>query len=180
VSLDTLIHECKSNNRKAQEQLFRLLSPKLFCVCVKYSRNHEEAQDNLQDGFLLILNKINQFDFKGSFEGWAKRVMINNILQKYRTENVLEIINENFPEIVDVELDEETISMDFLVKIIQELPDKYRLVFNLYVLDNYSHKEIAKMLNISEGTSKSNLSRARGILKEKLENKASNELNEAK
>jgi len=180
VNLELLIHECKSNNTKAQEQLFRLLSPKLFSVCIKYSKNYAEAQDNLQDGFLIIFDKIHQFDFKGSFEGWSKRVMINNILQKYRTQGVFEIVSENYPDVVDVEVDEETVSMEFLTKIIQELPDKYRLVFNLYVLDNYSHKEISTMLNISEGTSKSNLSRARAILKEKIENKASNEMNEAK
>jgi RNA polymerase sigma-70 factor (ECF subfamily) len=180
VNLELLIHECKKDNTKAQEQLFRLLSPKLFSVCIKYSKNYAEAQDNLQDGFLIIFNKLHQFNFKGSFEGWAKRIIINNILQKYRTQGVFEIVTENYPDVVDVDVDEETVSMEFLTKIIQELPDKYRLVFNLYVLDNYSHKEIATMLSISEGTSKSNLSRARAILKEKIENKASNEMNEAK
>ena len=180
MNLELLIHECKKDNTKAQEQLFRLLSPKLFSVCIKYSKNYAEAQDNLQDGFLIIFNKLHQFNFKGSFEGWAKRIIINNILQKYRTQGVFEIVTENYPDVVDVDVDEETVSMEFLTKIIQELPDKYRLVFNLYVLDNYSHKEIATMLSISEGTSKSNLSRARAILKEKIENKASNEMNEAK
>jgi RNA polymerase sigma-70 factor (ECF subfamily) len=180
LSIEQLINDCKKNDIKAQEQLYRQYAPKLFSDCLKYSRNYTEAQDNLQDGFLIIFNKINQFDNKGSFEGWTKRVMINNILQKYRTHGVFEIVSENYPDVVDVEVDEDTVSMEFLTKIIQELPDKYRLVFNLYVLDNYSHKEIAAMLNISEGTSKSNLSRARAILKEKIENKASNEMNEAK
>lgn len=180
VNLELLIHECKSKNIVAQEQLYRFLSPKLFSVCIKYSKNYAEAQDNLQDAFLIIFDKIHQFEFKGSFEGWAKKVVINNILQKYRTQGVFEIVTENYPDVVDVEVDEETVSMEFLKKIIQELPDKYRLAFNLYVLDNYSHKEIATLLNISEGTSKSNLSRARAILKEKIENKASNEMNEAK
>ena len=167
--LEQLIYECTKNNTKAQEQLYHLLAPKLFAVCLKYSRSYEEAQDNLQEGFLLIYEKINQFHFKGSFEGWAKRVMINNILQKYRTQGVFEIVTENYPDVVDVEVEEETISMEFLTKIIQELPDKYRLVFNLYVLDNYSHKEIAEMLEISVGTSKSNLARAKSILKDKIE-----------
>ena len=81
--IEQLIHDCKKGNTKAQEQIYRLLSPKIFAVCLKYSRNYEEAQDNLQEGFLLLFEKINQYQFKGSFEGWAKRVVINYVLQQY-------------------------------------------------------------------------------------------------
>lgn len=169
MSLEQLILDCKNNNIKAQEQLFRLFSSKLFAVCLKYSRNYEEAQDNLQDGFLLIFEKIGQFSFLGSFEGWAKRVMINNALQYYRKEKFLELVTENIADEQEIDLDDSSISLDYLLGIIQQLPDRYRLVFNLYVIDNYSHKEIAAMLNINIGTSKSNLSRARMILKEKIE-----------
>jgi len=167
--IEQLIYECTKRNTKAQEQLYRLLAPKLFSVCLKYSRNYEEAQDNLQEGFLLIFDKISQFKNKGSFEGWAKRVVINYTLQQYRNQNVFEIVSENIPDIENVEIDDENISLDFLTKIIQELPDRYRLVFNLYVIDDYSHKEIAEMLGINIGTSKSNLARAKAILKEKIE-----------
>jgi RNA polymerase sigma-70 factor (ECF subfamily) len=167
--LEQLINDCKQENRTAQENLYRLLSPKIFAVCLKYSRNYEEAQDNLQEGFLLIFEKIDKFQFKGSFEGWAKRVVINYILQQYRSKGVFEIVSENLPDNETVELDEENVSMDFLTKIIQELPDRYRLVFNLYVIDDFSHKEIAELLSISVGTSKSNLARAKAILKEKIE-----------
>ena len=166
--IEQLIHECTKNNTEAKEQLYRLLSPKLFAVCLKYSKSYEEAQDNLQDGFLLLFDKIHQFKHKGSFEGWAKRVVINNILQQYRSQSIFEIVSENFPEEIEVEADEDDITLDFLTKIIQELPDRYRLVFNLYVMDDYSHKEIAELLNISVGTSKSNLSRAKAILKDKI------------
>jgi len=169
LSLEQLILDCKNNNIKAQEQLFRLFSSKLFAVCLKYSRSYEEAQDNLQDGFLLIFEKIGQFSFLGSFEGWAKRVMINNALQYYRKEKFLELVTENIADEEEIDLDDSSISLDYLLGIIQQLPDRYRLVFNLYVIDNYSHKEIAAMLNINVGTSKSNLSRARMILKEKIE-----------
>lgn len=169
MSLEQLILDCQKKNIKAQEQLFRLFSSKLFAVCLKYSRNYEEAQDNLQDGFMLIYDKIGQFSFAGSFEGWAKRVMINNALQYYRKENFLKLISEDVADEEVVEIDDSSISLDYLLAIIQELPDRYRLVFNLYVIDNYAHKEIAEMLNISTGTSKSNLSRARTILKEKIE-----------
>lgn len=169
MDLNQLINDCKNNDRKAQEQLFRLYSSKLFAVCLKYSRNYTEAQDNLQDGFILIFNKIEQYSFKGSFEGWLKRVMINNVLQQYRTQTFLSLVNEDVPEDVEIEIDDENVSLDYLLKIIQELPDRYRLVFNLYVNDDYSHAEIAEMLSINIGTSKSNLSRARMILKEKIE-----------
>lgn len=169
MDLNQLINDCKNNDRKAQEQLYRLYSPKLFAVCLKYSRNYIEAQDNLQDGFLLIFNKIEQFSFKGSFEGWLKRVMINNVLQQYRTQTFLSLVNEDVTEETEIEIDDENISLDYLLKIIQELPDRYRLVFNLYVNDDYSHAEIAEMLSINIGTSKSNLSRARMILKDKIE-----------
>lgn len=167
--IEKLIDGCKEGNTKSQEQIYRLLAPKLFAVCLKYSKSYEEAQDNLQDGFLLIFEKINQFNFKGSFEGWAKRVIINYILQQYRKQNLFEIVSENYPDEVEVEVEEDTISIDFLTRIIQELPDRYRLVFNLYVLDGYSHKDIAEMLDINIGTSKSNLARAKAILREKIE-----------
>ena len=169
MDLNQLINDCKNNDRKAQEQLYKLYSPKLFAACLKYSRNYAEAQDNLQDGFILIFKKIEQYSFKGSFDGWLKRVMINNVLQQYRTQNFLSLVKEDIPENPEVEIDDENISLDYLLKIIQELPDRYRLVFNLYVNDDYSHAEIAEMLSINIGTSKSNLSRARMILKEKIE-----------
>lgn len=169
MGLDQLILDCQKNSIRAQEQLYKLLAPKLFSACLKYSRNRADAEDNLQDGFLLIFQKIGQFQFKGSFEGWAKRVMINNVLQRYRSEGVFELVSENIPDVPDVEIESESISMDYLIGIIQELPDRYRMVFNLYVIDGYSHKEIAEMLSITDGTSKSNLARARMILKEKID-----------
>ena len=169
MDINQLINDCKKKDRKAQEQLYRLYSSKLFAVCLKYSRNYTEAQDNLQDGFLLIFNKIDQFSFKGSFDGWLKRVMINNVLQQYRTQTFLSLVNEDIQEDAEFEIDDDDISLDYLLKIIQELPDRYRLVFNLYVNDDFSHAEIAEMLSINIGTSKSNLSRARMILKEKIE-----------
>ena len=174
MSIEELINDCKKNERKAQEQLYKLYAPKLFSVCLKYSRNYTEAQDNLQDGFLLIFKNIHQFSFKGSLEGWLKRVMINHVLQQYRKETFLNIVDENVPEEIEVEVDSDGVSSEFLIKIIQELPDRYRLVFNLYVLDGFSHQEIAEQLNINIGTSKSNLSRAKLILKEKIESQTGN------
>ena len=169
MNLDQIILDCQKNDIRAQEQLYRLLAPKLFGVCIKYSRSYEDAQDNMQDGFLLIFSKIGLFQFKGSFEGWAKRVMINNVLQKYRSDTIFDIVSENVAEEEEVEIDTESVTLDFLTEIIQELPDRYRMVFNMYVIDGFSHKDISEMLNINVGTSKSNLARARLILKEKIE-----------
>ncbi|SNR39906.1 RNA polymerase sigma-70 factor, ECF subfamily [Lutibacter agarilyticus] len=169
MSLNKLIKQCADNDPKAQEQIYQLFAGKLFSICLKYSKNKQEAQDNFQDGFVTIFNKIGQFKFSGSFEGWMKRVMINTVLVKYRKKNVLNIVTEEIPDEVIVDIDDDEISLDFLLSLIQELPDRYRMVFNLYVLDGHSHKEISKMLHIAEGTSKSNLARARAILKTKIE-----------
>lgn len=169
MSLNQLIENCKINDTKAQGELYKLFSSKLFSICLKYSRNYAEAEDNLQDAFLTIFNKIGQYKHKGSFEGWIKRITVNTVLQRYRNDKVFDIVNENNieDEIIEVD-DDENFSLDFLLQIIQKLPDRYRLVFNLYVLDGYSHKDIAEMLNINVGTSKSNLARARQILKQNI------------
>ncbi|SHI68989.1 RNA polymerase sigma factor [Algibacter luteus] len=169
MSLKQLIENCKINDTKAQGELYKLFSSKLFAICLKYSRNYAEAEDNLQDAFLTIFDKIEQYKSKGSFEGWIKRITVNTVLQRYRNEKVFDIINENTAENVELDVEEDTVSIDYLLKIIQELPDRYRLVFNLYVLDGYSHKDIAEMLEINIGTSKSNLARARLILKQTIE-----------
>jgi RNA polymerase sigma-70 factor (ECF subfamily) len=169
LGLEELIENCKKQNTKAQGELYNLFSGKLFAICLKYSRNRVEAEDNLQDAFLTVFDKIEQYKYKGSFEGWIKRITVNTVLQRYRNEKVFELINENKVEEPRVEIEEDTISIDYLLKIIQELPDRYRLIFNLYVLDGYSHKDIAEMLKINIGTSKSNLARARHILKETIE-----------
>ncbi len=178
--IEQLIHECGNNNTKAQEQVYRLLAPKLFAVCLKYSRNYEEAQDNLQESFLILFDKIKQYKSSGSFEGWAKRIVINYVLQQYRKQNIFEIVSEKIPAEEEIEIDDENISLEFLTKIIQELPDRYRLVFNLYVLDGYSHKEISEMLEINIGTSKSNLARAKAILKNKIESNTSFDVKKSK
>ncbi|MFI8377850.1 RNA polymerase sigma factor [Leeuwenhoekiella sp. NPDC079379] len=170
MSLEQLIIDCKRQKSKAQEALYRQFARTLFPVALKYARNYSEAEDILQESFIIIFEKVSQFKNKGSFEGWLKRIVINTALQRYRKQAVFEIINEENIEEAAVEIDDdEEISLQFLLQIVQELPDRYRLVFNLYALDGYSHKEISKMLEIKEGTSKSNLARARMILKEKVQ-----------
>ena len=170
MTLETLIIQCKKEDAKAQELLYKGYSSILFAICLKYSPNYEEAQDNLQDAFITIYKRIGQYKGKGSFEGWIKRVTVNTVLQKYRKKKLYDIKDEQqIEQEAPVEVATDSVPLDFLLKIIQELPDRYRLVFNLYVLDGYSHKEVGELLGISDGTSKSNRARARSILKEKIE-----------
>lgn len=176
MSLVELVKRCAQNDRKAQAEVYQIYSGKLFALCLKYSKNYQEAQDNLQDGFLTIFSKVGQFKHKGSFEGWMKRIIINTALQKYRQQILLSVVVTNdIPEDTTVDVNEDAISIDFLLNLIQNLSVRYRMVFNLYVLDGYSHKEISNELKITVGTSKSNLSRARLILKEKIEKKMESE-----
>ena len=169
MSLEELIKNCKKEDAKAQSQLYKRYASKLFSLCLKYSKNYVDAEDNLHDAFVTIFKKIEQYKNVGSFEGWIKRITINTALQCYRQVGVFDIINEAAIEDVTVDVNNNDVDLDFLLKIIQELPDRYRLVFNLYVLDGYSHNEISELLNISSGTSKSNLARGRYILKQKIE-----------
>lgn len=169
MQLKKLVTRCKNQDRKAQEELYRIYGDKLYSVCLKYSRNRSEAEDNLQDSFVTIFEKIEQYNFKGSFEGWIKRITINTVLQKYRKDGVLDLVaSRELPDTAPIIIEEETTDLETLLKFIQELPDQYRLTFNLYVLDGYSHREIAEMLNISSGTSKSNLARGKAILRKRI------------
>jgi len=163
-----LIKKCIKGNRVAQETLYRIHSPVLYGICLKYSRNKTEAEDNLHDSFMTIYEKIHQYKYKGSFEGWLKRVTINTVLQKYRKKEPLKLLSDIPDHAEEMGREEPEISLGLLLKYVQELPQKYRLTFNMYVLDGFSHKEISEALGTSEGTSKSNLSRARMILQEKI------------
>ena len=170
MTLEELILQCKEHDSKAQGELYKRYNRILFAICLRYSPNFTEAEDNLQDAFITIFKKIGQYNGKGSFEGWIKRVTVNTVLQKYRKQRIFEHVDEDqIEDKEDLEIEEEEIPLQFLLKIIQELPDRYRMVFSMYVMDGYQHKEIAEMLGISDGTSKSNLARARAILKSKIE-----------
>lgn len=169
MSLEELIYHCKKEDRKAQAQLYRRYESILFGICLKYSRNKTEAEDSLHDSFITIFNKIEQYSGKGSFEGWIKRITVNTVLNKYRKEEHLNIVSENVEAEVEVDSGYADISLQTLLQYIQALPNKYRLTFTMYVLDGYTHKEIGEKLGTSTGTSKSNLARARMILKGKIE-----------
>lgn len=143
-------------------------------MCLKYSRNRVEAEDSLHDSFMTIFSKLDQYGFQGSFEGWIKRITVNTVLQKYRKQQHLNLVSEEVEGPEEVDMDHTDISLSTLLGYIQDLPQKYRLTFNLYVLDGYSHKEISEMLGTSIGTSKSNLARAKTILRDKIEKKKIN------
>lgn len=135
-----------------------------------YAPDMDTAQDILQDGFIKIFRNMHKFEFKGSFEGWMRRIIVNTALERFRKQHFLYPVSEitDYAEDVSYEDVLQQLSAEDLMNIIKELTPKYRMVFNLYAIEGYSHKEIGEMLNISEGTSKSNLSRARKILQEKI------------
>lgn len=168
MDLNKLIALCKKQDRDAQEELYKTYAGKLFTICLKYSEDYEQARDTLQDGFIKIFQHISQFKGDGKFEGWMTRIIINTAIKKCETKIFHLTINEERIEDPQVEINEERVSTEFLMKIIQELPERYRMVFNLYSMDGFSHKEIANMLKITEGSSKSNLARARMKLKEQI------------
>jgi RNA polymerase sigma-70 factor (ECF subfamily) len=161
---------CQEGNPGAQRELYDMFKPKMFGICLRYAGNYHDAEDIMQEGFIKVFEKIHQFGFKGAFEGWIRRIMVNTALEKYRMHFQTVSLQDN-P--AGAELEQEidvtsNIEVKELLNIIQDLTPRYRLVFNLYAIEGYSHKEISEMLQITEGTSKSNLSRARVILQEKV------------
>ena len=169
-NLEELIKGCKSKKLTSQSTLYQMYKEQFFVLSLKYCKNRQEAQDNLQDSFLEIFKRIKQYKGKGSFEGWMKRIVINKAIDRYKKELSKVTLDDQKQWEGSTEIESDiSIPLDDILICIQQLPTRYRLVFNLYVMDEYSHKEIAKMLAISEGTSKSNLHRAKLILKEQIE-----------
>ena len=169
-NLDHYIRKCADNDREAQLKIYQLFSPVLYGMCLKYMRNEDDAKDVFQEAFVIAFQKIEQYKFEGSFEGWIKCIFINKLLEtlKKRKKGVLflDVFETDIAEEEELEL--APIEQEKLLEYIQELPDQYRMVFNLYVFEKMKHKEIAALLGISEGTSKSNLNRAKSILKKKI------------
>ncbi len=170
--LQQIIHGCIHKNRSAQAQLYNLYSEKMMGICMWYARNREEAEEILQDGFVRVLLHIHSYKGEGSLEGWVRRIIVNTALLKFRSQksNAFRIVeydadlhdNAEYALFVSYSDEKE------LLKLIQGLSPIYRLVFNLFVMEGMKHKEIAELLGISEGTSKSNLADARAILQKKV------------
>jgi RNA polymerase sigma-70 factor (ECF subfamily) len=168
LEYERLIKECSAQKRTAQEELYRQFKDVLYSICLKYCRNEDEAKDILHNAFIEIFFNIRKFSGKGSFEGWLKRITINKAIDSYKKSLQIVPIKEDYFEEVTVPEEDLEISAEEILLLVQELPNQYRLVFNLYELDDYSHQQISKMLGISESTSKSNLHRAKLILREKI------------
>jgi len=171
--LNEIVKGCVAGKREFQAQLYKLFSPKMYPVCLYYTKDQTEAEDVLHDGFIRVFKYIGQFQGIGSFEGWLRRIMINTALERFRTQNHLFPVEDVFEYVDDRGYEDiiSSISFDELLDIIRELTPQYRMVFNLYAFEDMTHKEISEKLGISVGTSKSNLSRARVILQEKIAKK---------
>jgi RNA polymerase sigma-70 factor, ECF subfamily len=168
---EQLIKGCLAGIAVFQQMLYKRYAPKMLTVCMRYAFNREEAEDVLQEGFIIVFEKMSQFRMDGSFEGWIRRIMVNKSLEHIRkTAKVFPIMDIDNVEDKFVSEEEvlNTIAFNELLAMIQELPPMYKMVFNLYVFEGMPHKEIAETLSIAEGTSKSNLSDARKILKKKI------------
>ncbi len=161
-----LIRGCIAGERRMQEILYQRFSPKMYAVCLRYANKTEDAQDILQDGFVKVFKNLHMFRGEGSFEGWIRRIFVNTAIEHYRRQvNLYPVTegHENVLEAKEVSV-KDSLSMKDLMSVIQELSPGYKTVFNLYAIEGYTHKEIAEMIGISEGTSKSQLARAKGIL----------------
>jgi RNA polymerase sigma-70 factor (ECF subfamily) len=169
-SINELLEGCKAGNRKMQEALYRQTASKMLVVCMRYAKDRMEAEDVLQMGYIKVFQKVNEYRGDGAFEGWIRKVMVNTAIESYRKNlrslNVVPI--EDAYDQPSTGFDFSRLGMQDLLKLIQKLADGYRMVFNMYIIEGYSHKEIAETLGISEGASKSQLSRARAILKEEI------------
>ncbi len=163
-----LIKGCIANDRNAQHELFSRYRDTLFFISLKYCRNAGDAEDNVHDAFIAIFQKIHTYKNKGSFEGWMKRITIFKAIDKYKQQVRTTELDQNIPEEKVYLQTEPSLSIEQLLQMVQQLPDQYRLVFNLYQLDGFSHKEIAALLEISENTSKSNYHRAKILLRKKI------------
>lgn len=175
-TLEELIKQCKKKQRSAQAELYQHFAPKMFAVCRLYTNCYEDAQDVFQEAFVHAFHKIEQYKNKGSFEGWLRRIMVNTCLEKHRKDSKFKLIRkDDFNDDDNLVTEEENniskISQSELLELIHQLPERYQMVFVLYVLEDYSHNQIAEELNITVGTSKSNLSRAKAWLQEKLKKK---------
>lgn len=183
TKLEEIIEGCLRNNRRSQEELFKLFYGKMLAVCTRYISDRDSAQEVLQEGFIKVFEKLGAFDFKGSFEGWIRRIIANtaiDAIRKSKKDPYLTDDDNDFklgasdPMVEKEELEFINLKAEIALEAIQKLSPGYRAVFNLYVLEDYSHKEIGELLGISEGTSKSNLAKAKFNLQKILNEKFMN------
>lgn len=168
---DHIITGCKSGKLKFQKKLYDMFAGKLLAVCLRYDKN--EGEDILQESFIKIFKNIKRYEGKGSFEGWLRRITVNTAITHYHKKNILhKAYNlDDFTEFSNASADDNILDLlnaKELMEVINDLPDIYRVTFNLYAIEGYKHHEIADLLKISQGTSKSQVSRARKMIQEKI------------
>ena len=175
TDLEKILDGCKKNDRSAQAGLYKLLAPKLLGLCIRYLQDRDEAEDAMQDAFVRIFTNLSSFKGTGSFEGWAKRIAVNTALTALKTRNRLSF-ERHTDNLEDPGIPEEeplALSSDDIMACMKALPVGYRTIINLFLVEEFSHKEIAEKLNITESTSRSQYSRARQalmkLIKEKTE-----------
>ncbi len=163
----TLISKALQNNREAQKVLFDMYSPKMLGVCRQYVKDLHHAEDLLLQGFLKVFKNLHKFEHKGSFEGWIRRIIINTCISYLRKKNVFDLSDQDyvFNDIATESI--ENTAVEDIQRLIDQLPEGYKMVFNLFAIEGYKHSEISKKLNISESTSKSQLFKARKLLQHK-------------
>lgn len=170
-TLEEIAQKCQGGERRFQEMLYKLTASKMLGICMRYAKDHFEAEDIMQTGFVKIFRKIDAFRGEGSFEGWMRRIMVHTSIEFYRKNlrslNIVDITETNEHQASE-SFDMSRLNVKDLMKLIQGLSAGYRVVFNMYAIEGYSHKEIAAELGITEGASKSQLSRARAILREQV------------
>lgn len=177
--LERIVKGCIRKDSKCQEELFRMLYGKMLSVCMRYSRDEDTAQEVLQVSFIKVFDKLGKYDFNGSFEGWVRRIVTNTAIDHIRKSNRDPFsssedylyVDEEEMVFEEEEGQEVELKAAQAMKALQMLSPAYQSVFNLYVIENYSHKEVAEILGISEGTSKSNLAKAKKRLQEILQDK---------
>ena len=168
-NITQLIQGCKAGKPAAQQGLYKMFASKMLGVCMRYATDRMEAEDMLQNGFIKVFTRLDLYRGEGSFEGWVRRIMVNASIEYYRKHHKMMQVTD-----IDTETDSSSVDANALSNLgvkellgfIQQLPPGYKLVFNLYAVEGYSHREIGDMLNITEGASKSQLSRARTLLKQ--------------
>lgn len=170
LNVNQLIEACLNGEANAFEQLFLMYAGKMMTVCRRYASSHSEAEDLLQEGFIRVYQNLGSFEFKGSFEGWVRRIIVNTAFRQISREKISLVAQTDVHEYETVR-EPDALSMlteEEILKLIEEMPAGYKIVFNLYVIEGFSHKEIASMLGIEESTSRSQLVKARKLLQSKL------------
>lgn len=177
INLNRMWEGCLQNDRKQQEALYRALAPKMLAVCMRYANDKDEAQDILQEGFIKMFNNVHKYRGDGNLEGWIRRIMVHTAISRYRKLKPMVLVEDMAEEgaISTAAQNANNLEVNDLMKLVQQLPQAYRSVFNMYAVEGYSHQEIGNKLGITELLSRTTLYRARNILKEKLNQLTSRE-----